>query len=132
MAVVSGVTGSVAVATGAHNATMDVNAYEWLGDLTSDLFTYAPFGTTGGKSTVKGLYLMTGTVRCFVDSTLRLIAADILPDAAPSALVLTSITGTTYTFNAHVGVISNVADMEGGPNRIDYSFTSTGDVTLSV
>jgi hypothetical protein len=132
MAVITGVTGSVAI-TGTWAAS-DVNVTEWNGVIDNEFFNMNTFGeTSSGKLEYRGMYQMTGSIVGLLDDTVPgALLADIAVGAAASSLVLTSNTGRIYTFSAHIHNFRPAVKRTGGLNSYAMDYRSHGTITSIV
>ena len=116
MATASGVTGNVTLVGG-----YVTNVKAWTLDDGADVNDITSFASVGPRSFLGGLTSWSGTYTCDYDDTVLAVA----PGAAAAQIVLTAVTGQTFTGNVIITSNSISASVEGPP-QIVVSFQGTG------
>jgi hypothetical protein len=128
MAVITGVTGSVAVAN--NFSTLIINVNRFTLSIPSDMFEAGVFGAvTHTIPMYRGLYEVTGMIYGFFPRTVGVTGTWIQVGAAASTLTLTASTSAgsrTYIGPAHLD-FSYTEDRVGGPVAYEAAFKSDGD-----
>ena len=142
MALITGVTGSLAIATGAFEelisdptgTTPIIAVQKWQATLTNVFHDSNIFGTvTVGDSWYRGRYTISGTAEGFVydNADMADFENDFAVGLTTAALTLTASTDRTYIFPAMINDWSVTVTVEaGGPlNRATFSFVNSGNIT---
>jgi len=120
MATASGVTGTVTLVGG-----YVTNVKAWTMDHNADMLDTTDFTSTGPRTFLGGLTQWSGSYTCNYDATVIAVA----PGAAAAALVLTALTGQTFSGNAILESYSINASVEGTP-EFTANFQGTGALAI--
>lgn len=132
MAILGGHQGAVTV-TGTFS-TIHIHIHSWNAEFDENLFESTEFGASlKGMSWYRGIYVMRGTLTGFYPNAVAFPIADIEAGAAASSLVLTSTTGETFTFSAHLVRPSIGVTVQGGApiNSLQTGFVSHGTIATA-
>jgi len=119
MATASGVTGTVTFASG-----YVTNVKAWTLEYSAEIHDTTDYTSTGARAFLGGLTSWRGTYTCNYDATQVAVA----PGAAAAALVLTAMTGQTFSGNAILESVALTASVDGIPEAV-CTFQGTGTLT---
>ena len=119
MATASGVTGTVTFTSG-----YVTNVKAWTLDYSADMLDITDYSSTGPRAFVGGLTSWRGTYTCNYDATAIVIA----PGATAAQIVLTALTGQTFTGNAILESAALSASVDGLPEVV-CTFQGTAALT---
>lgn len=131
MALFTGKTGNVAIAGTDPFYQYVANVTDWNGSLDN---TFAPGNTfadtSNGVKEVRLGYQMTGTITGYLPAATTFTIADVNPIAGTSSLTLTTDTGKTFAFEAHLhNFRPNISATPNALASFTVDYRSHGDIT---